>query len=70
MFGPVAQGIFLNRLGIVARAAMLARRATPAQARDIDAACRRLIGDSEMGTLFKVLAIAGPETPVPPGFDP
>lgn len=69
-FGPVAQGIFLNRLGIVARAAMLARRATPAQARDIEAACRRLIGDSEMGTLFKVLAIAGPEAPVPPGFDP
>jgi NADH dehydrogenase [ubiquinone] 1 alpha subcomplex assembly factor 7 len=69
-FGPVAQGVFLNRLGIVARAAMLARRATAAQARDIEAACRRLIGDSEMGTLFKVLAIAGPDAPAPPGFDP
>jgi NADH dehydrogenase [ubiquinone] 1 alpha subcomplex assembly factor 7 len=69
-FGPLAQGVFLNRLGIVARAAMLARRATAAQARDIEAACRRLIGDSEMGTLFKVLAIAGPDAPAPPGFDP
>jgi SAM-dependent MidA family methyltransferase len=69
-FGPVAQGVFLNRLGIVARAAMLARSATAAQARDIEAACRRLIGDSEMGTLFKVLAIAGPDAPAPPGFDP
>jgi NADH dehydrogenase [ubiquinone] 1 alpha subcomplex assembly factor 7 len=69
-YGPVAQGIFLNRLGIVARAAMLTTRATAAQAKAIEAACKRLIGDSEMGTLFKVLAIAGPEAPVLPGFDP
>jgi NADH dehydrogenase [ubiquinone] 1 alpha subcomplex assembly factor 7 len=68
-YGPVAQGIFLNRLGIVARAAMLTKRATPPQAKAIDAACKRLIGDSEMGTLFKVLAIAGPQAPALPGFD-
>ncbi len=68
--GPLAQGIFLSRLGIELRAALLARQASATQARDIAAAVARLLDPAEMGTLFKALAIAAPSLPVPPGFAP
>ena len=67
--GPITQGDFLKQLGIEIRATQLSQRATPAQARDIDSACKRLIDPSEMGTLFKVLAISHPDMAAPPGFD-
>ncbi|HEX6980437.1 MAG TPA: SAM-dependent methyltransferase [Alphaproteobacteria bacterium] len=70
VYGPVPQGIFLHRLGIAARAAMLLRRATAAQRRDIASAYERLIGEGGMGTLFKALAIVPPGATPPPGFDP
>lgn len=68
--GPLPQGIFLRRLGIAARAAILLRTATPSQKRDIVAACERLIGEAQMGTLFKALAITARGAPPPAGFDP
>lgn len=68
-FGPLPQGTWLRRLGIAARAATLLRAASAHQARDIEAAMRRLIEPNEMGTLFKVLAIAPHGLPAPPGFD-
>jgi NADH dehydrogenase [ubiquinone] 1 alpha subcomplex assembly factor 7 len=67
--GPVAQGMFLSRLGIEMRAARLAQHASAEQARDIAAAVARLLGPAEMGTLFKALAITAPSLPVPPGFE-
>jgi len=66
--GPLPQGEFLQRLGIDARAASLKGRATPAQARDIDAARRRLTDAREMGALFKAVALTGPGLSIPPGF--
>ncbi|HEY2890281.1 MAG TPA: SAM-dependent methyltransferase [Dongiaceae bacterium] len=66
--GPLPQGEFLQRLGLDARAASLKARATPAQAREIDAARRRLLDAREMGTLFKAMALSSPSLPVPPGF--
>ncbi|HEX2115133.1 MAG TPA: SAM-dependent methyltransferase [Alphaproteobacteria bacterium] len=68
--GPVPQGLFLNRLGIAARATILLRRAAPQQRRDIAAACECLIGETQMGTLFQVLALTARHAPTPPGFDP
>jgi SAM-dependent MidA family methyltransferase len=68
--GPVPQGLFLNRLGIAARAAILLRKASPQQRADIAAACERLIDEAQMGTLFQVLAITARDAPAPPGFDP
>ncbi len=58
--GPVPQGAFLRALGIEARAEILKRRATPAQAAEIDAALARLTatGREGMGELFKVIALA------------
>jgi NADH dehydrogenase [ubiquinone] 1 alpha subcomplex assembly factor 7 len=68
--GPVTQGAFLHRLGIVERATALKANATKLQAADIDAALLRLTGGGgEMGELFKVLAIADPKLDTLPGFD-
>ena len=67
---PLTQGEFLTALGIRERAAMLRQRATPEQAADIDGAVQRLIGETEMGTLFKVLALTGPGQDAPAGFEP
>ena len=55
--GPVGQGAFLAALGIRLRAAMLERRAMPAQRKDIRAAVRRLVEPDMMGELFKVMAV-------------
>jgi NADH dehydrogenase [ubiquinone] 1 alpha subcomplex assembly factor 7 len=67
--GPATQGDFLRALGIEARAAALARRARPEQARDIDTALARLTDGGEgMGDLFKVLALSHPGISALPGL--
>lgn len=68
-YGPVSQGLLLERLGIEQRAAVLRQRATAEQAEDIRTAQERLLDLAQMGTLFKALAIAAPGLPVPPGFE-
>lgn len=65
--GPVGQGAFLGALGIGQRAAALAR-ATPARTQEIAAALDRLAGEKQMGTLFKVLGLAGDGWPLGAGF--
>jgi NADH dehydrogenase [ubiquinone] 1 alpha subcomplex assembly factor 7 len=72
--GPVAQGVFLARLGLAERADALMRHATPSQAAAIAAATERLAGmkglaPTAMGTLFKAIAITGPRLGLLPGFD-
>ncbi len=62
------QGAFLTRLGIDARAERLARNLTGAALESHRAAHRRLTDPSEMGSLFKVLALTSPGAPPPPGF--
>jgi NADH dehydrogenase [ubiquinone] 1 alpha subcomplex assembly factor 7 len=69
-YGPIAQRAFLLALGLETRQAALLRHATPAETETIEAACRRLIEPAQMGTLFKVLALTGPNDPVPAGFAP
>jgi len=65
--GPVTQRDFLIDLGIETRAETL-RTKTPAAAAEINAALERLIGEAEMGTLFKVLALTGLHEAPPAGF--
>jgi NADH dehydrogenase [ubiquinone] 1 alpha subcomplex assembly factor 7 len=65
--GPVGQGAFLGALGVAQRAAALAR-ATPARSGEIAAALDRLAGETQMGTLFKVLGLAGRGWPMGAGF--
>jgi NADH dehydrogenase [ubiquinone] 1 alpha subcomplex assembly factor 7 len=70
-WGPIAQGIFLRRLGIEPRAERLKRDADAKTRADIDAALHRLIGEAprQMGELFKAFAFTHSELPTPPGFD-
>ncbi len=65
--GPVEQGPWLSALGINARADMLAV-ASPERAEDINKMRERLVDPTQMGSLFKVLAISSPDWPVPEGF--
>ncbi len=63
----VPQGEWLRRLGIEARAEALTRF-NPEHHGDIRAALGRLTAASEMGELFKVIAIHSPDWAPPAGF--
>jgi NADH dehydrogenase [ubiquinone] 1 alpha subcomplex assembly factor 7 len=72
--GPLPQGLFLQRLGLMRRAAMLARAAQlagkgPAQAGLILSGAERLVAPERMGRLFKALSLCDPALPPPPGFE-
>ncbi len=64
------QGVFLERLGITARAQALARTAQGAALDQLVAAHRRLTHPEEMGNLFKVLGLHPPGAAPPPGLAP
>lgn len=68
-WGPVDQGVFLQRLGIRERADALRGSAGESQARDIETGLARLIGPAEMGTLFKVIAVSDQRIARVAGFD-
>jgi NADH dehydrogenase [ubiquinone] 1 alpha subcomplex assembly factor 7 len=65
--GPIGQGAFLGAMGIAQRADTLART-SPARAGEFAAALERLVGADQMGTLFRVLGLAGRGWPVGAGF--
>jgi SAM-dependent MidA family methyltransferase len=67
-WGPVPQGVFLERLGITARARALADGRPEATVAAIAAEHRRLTHPEDMGNLFQVLALTAPDAPQPPGF--
>ncbi|WP_374433793.1 class I SAM-dependent methyltransferase [Tabrizicola sp.] len=62
------QGAVLARLGIDARAERLARSLSGAALESHRAAHHRLTHPSDMGSLFKVLAVTSASAPPPPGF--
>lgn len=64
------QGVFLERLGIAARAQALARALDGDRLEAHLAAYRRLTHPDEMGNLFKVLGLHPPGATPPPGLDP
>lgn len=63
------QGVFLERLGITARAQTLAQSLSGARRAAHVAAHRRLTHPQEMGTLFKVLGLFPDGANPPPGLD-
>jgi SAM-dependent MidA family methyltransferase len=65
--GPREQGEWLRTMGIDQRTAALSQ-AAPARAAEIETARDRLVSPEQMGSLFKVLALAAPEWPEPEGF--
>jgi NADH dehydrogenase [ubiquinone] 1 alpha subcomplex assembly factor 7 len=66
--GPLSQGEFLGRLGIVERASHL-MSANPAKAGEIELAVARLIAPQGMGSRFKAIAIRSSNLPPLPGFE-
>ncbi len=64
------QGVFLERLGITARAQQLAAGLTGATLDDLIAAHRRLTHPDEMGRLFKVIGLYPAEHTPPAGLEP
>ncbi len=66
--GPLPQGLFLTRLGLVQRTGALARTLPPARADALMQGAHRLIEPDQMGRLFKALAITHQALPIPPGF--
>jgi SAM-dependent MidA family methyltransferase len=80
-FGPIAraaapavatplvpQGVFLERLGITARAQALARHLKGDALETHIAAHRRLTHPDEMGNLFRIIALVPNASAMPPGF--
>ncbi|MEA3061688.1 MAG: dehydrogenase [ubiquinone] 1 alpha subcomplex assembly factor 7 [Sphingomonadales bacterium] len=67
VLGPVGQGDWLRALGMDARTEALAARA-PERREELERARDRLVGEAEMGRLFKVLALAAPGWPDPAGL--
>ena len=67
VFGPTTQGMFLDNIGITERAEQL-MKSNPNSARDLLTATERLIGNDQMGQLFKVLAFAPPAISDMAGF--
>lgn len=68
-WGPVDQGVFLQRIGILERANILLKRANVSQAHHLRTAVARLIAPAEMGTLFKVMAMSDLRLSSLAGFD-
>lgn len=64
------QGVFLERLGITARANALAQSLSGPELDVVISAHRRLTHPDEMGTLFKVLGLFPSQSAPPPGLEP
>ena len=67
--GPVTQGLFLANIGITERAEQL-MKSNPDNSRDLLTATERLIGNEQMGLLFKALAFVPPAITDVAGFGP
>ena len=66
--GPISQGEFLGRLGIVERASRL-MSANPSKASEIELGAARLVAPQGMGSRFKAIGLRSPSLPKLPGFE-
>ena len=67
VYGPRAQGDWLEAMGIQLRAAALAK-ASPDRTEEIAVARERLTSPAQMGRLFRTMALVAPGWPEPAGF--
>jgi SAM-dependent MidA family methyltransferase len=68
VYGPLGQGVLLERLGIGLRLARLVAGRPAAVRAQLEAGVRRLVEPEAMGERFKVLALTAPGAPAPAGF--
>lgn len=67
-FGPVAQGEFLQSLGLAVRIERLCAQKSPEEQAKIHAGAHRISSPSQMGETFKTLCISSPDLSPPSGF--
>ncbi len=67
--GPVSQGLFLERLGLNLRAEMLCKDKPTEQVEKIRSGAYRISAPDQMGEIFKVMSLSGPNLSAPSGFD-
>jgi NADH dehydrogenase [ubiquinone] 1 alpha subcomplex assembly factor 7 len=68
-FRVLAQGEFLNAMGLQLRTEVLARKVDSVQRSQLQQASRRLSNSDEMGQLFKVFCAAHKDMPMPFPFE-
>ncbi len=68
-YGPVTQGVLLDRLGLAARVERLCLGASPSEVESIRAGAFRIAASSEMGELFKAICLSSSNLPIPAGFE-
>ncbi len=68
--GPIAQGVFLERLGLPFRLERLGTGRNVEEVAALHHGAHRLASPNEMGELFKAFAISAPGLPAPAGFQP
>jgi NADH dehydrogenase [ubiquinone] 1 alpha subcomplex assembly factor 7 len=66
--GPITQRHYLLAMGLEARAARLSGKAKLPERKIIARATERLVGENQMGNLFKVMAALSPGLPTPYPF--
>ncbi|KAJ3043780.1 NADH dehydrogenase [ubiquinone] complex I, assembly factor 7 [Rhizophlyctis rosea] len=66
--GPITQSMFLQAMGIGARARMLLQSANSGQRKDIAEAFERLVSPSEMGKAYKVMSMTPLGSAIPYPF--
>lgn len=69
VYGPIAQGTFLDRLGLTYRLESLCSGQSEEQQIRIRDAASRLVSPDQMGELFKVMCLATPDLNPPAGFE-
>ena len=67
-YGPMPQGEFLLRLGLIERRSRLLEASSPEQRESIGSGAARLADPRQMGVLFKVLALTSDGLAPPPPF--
>ena len=68
VYGPTAQGRFLERLGLTLRTEMLCKDKGEEEQVSIRAGSHRISAPDQMGEIFKVICVTSPGMPAPPGF--
>ena len=67
--GPVAQGRFLDRLGLPLRVEALCKNQSPEKVAEIKAGAARIAAPGAMGEIFKVICLSSASLPAPAGFE-
>ncbi len=70
VWGPVSQEVFLERLGVRARAERLSKGRSQEEAAAIARDVARLASPEQMGEVFRAMALSSPPLPPPAGFEP